>query len=259
MKDAKDKKKDRTPAWVPVSKSAAKLFPVDSPFTEVEALVSLQLNHNNGSTVTVIGLAKSWGWSRKRVATFLRKVGVEIVYPQDTSQIRKQRGYIEPKKGALKEHKKVHINFIDYRYLQGKGNIKGSIKGGTIHEKEKKRRKTDAPDSLVKAFQHWWMEKFEHKFKRPFQVASWPQFSAEVKKLLQLDLSWEDLQYITMEFFLDDDPFLAEKAGHTPGMLLKRVGQNVYKKYLDPEFREKNSSHIVSEQGEPLSERTDFG
>ena len=96
MTDAQNDKQQAP--WVPMAKDMAKAFPIDRSFTEIEAMFSLQLDHNNGKGVTLPGLAKRWGWTRKKVRCFLPRVGVEIKYPQDTKKIQNQKGYIIPKR-----------------------------------------------------------------------------------------------------------------------------------------------------------------
>ena len=90
--------------------------------------------------------------------------------------------------------------------------------------------------------------KFQYKFGRPYQITNWAQVGKQVKHLLSLPLSWEDLQFLTIEFLLDDDPFF-EKAGHGIGQLIRKAGQNCYTKYLEPEFRANNAKHIIGEPG----------
>ena len=113
------------------------------------------------------------------------------------------------------------------------------------------------PPSKHKVFQDWWFEKYEYKFKKPYIVTNWKQFGAQVNNVLKLPLSFEDLQYLAIEFFIDEDPFITGSeerngAGHNIGMFLTRINQNVYQRYLEPDFRETNKRHIVNEKGESI-------
>ena len=89
--------------WVPIAKNATKLLPNDRSFSRLEALYSLQLDHNNGKTVSLRGLAKRWGWTHKKVRCFLPKIGIKIVYPQETDSMKNQRGHIK-KEGHNQGH-----------------------------------------------------------------------------------------------------------------------------------------------------------
>jgi hypothetical protein len=74
----------RLGGWVPISKSFLKYLPKDRAYTELEAAFSLQNDYDNSNKATVLGYANLWQWSRSRVKNFLNKMGVEIIYPDDT-------------------------------------------------------------------------------------------------------------------------------------------------------------------------------
>lgn len=65
--------------WMPISRNLAQYLPNDRPFTELEAMYSLQLDYTNGRKASISGYSKLWCWSRKRVKTFLDKVLADIV------------------------------------------------------------------------------------------------------------------------------------------------------------------------------------
>jgi hypothetical protein len=115
--------------WIPLSKGFLKFFPKDRPFSEIEAAFSLQVALDCKQDVTVSGFAATWKWSRKRVNTFLKKLGAVVVYHQDTKKFQNQRGQIalqiRDRKGADKEQ----IRLIDSSNIQSKGNRKGADKG----------------------------------------------------------------------------------------------------------------------------------
>lgn len=136
---------------MPIAKSAAVLLPNNMPFTRLEALFSLQLDHHNKSKVSVVGMVKRWGWSRKRVRTFLDRVGVEIVYPKSTAKCRNQRGHIRGHKRDISTEKRGHIKLIDFSVLQTEGAIppqnrghKRDISGATTKIIDKDNKKNTA-------------------------------------------------------------------------------------------------------------------
>ena len=140
--------------WVPITKISARLLPKDRPFTKLEALFSLQLDHNNKNEVSVMGMSKCWGWSRKRVRTFLDREGVEISYPESTVKRQNQRGLIRVQiRGQIRDRspeKRGQINFIDYNMLQQggdrspekRGQIRDRSGATTIENREKKKKNT---------------------------------------------------------------------------------------------------------------------
>lgn len=102
--------------WVPICKSALKTLPVDRAFSEVEALFSLTCNYDSKKNVSESGLAKRWGWSRSKVRTFLKKIGVRISYKQGKE--RNPTGG-QVKRQAEKEKKTSlgQVRFINYNNL----------------------------------------------------------------------------------------------------------------------------------------------
>lgn len=115
--------------WVPLDKNLAKHLPRDKPFSLVEAAFSVSLDYDCDNKVTVAGYASRWGWSRKRVNGFLEKLGVYIQYPENTSKKRNQKGHIALHKRGIKGTKEGHIRFIDSKWIDDKGDIKGTYKG----------------------------------------------------------------------------------------------------------------------------------
>ena len=111
-------------------------------------------------------------------------------------------------------------------------------------------------DPRVRVFSEWWLAKFQHKYHRDYVVTNWAKHFGQIKNLLNLGYTFEDLQYLAIEFLLDDDPFITGSegkagAGHNIGMLLTKIGQNSYRKYLGSKFREDNQHHIILEDGTP--------
>lgn len=70
-----------------VDKAAAHLLPVDRAFTEAEALLSLEIDRNNGKEWSYRGYEKLWGWSFSRVHRFIRALGS----PGGLSQVGKKK------------------------------------------------------------------------------------------------------------------------------------------------------------------------
>ena len=103
MKNDDTHERIRQGNWIPVDANLAYYLPVGREYSVVEAMVSLQANYDRGTTVTISGLASSWGWSIKKVRTFLKKIGMEINYGSDTKSKQNQRGYLSAKKGTDRE------------------------------------------------------------------------------------------------------------------------------------------------------------
>lgn len=123
--------------WVPIDATMAKYLPLDRPYTVIEAIYCLQLNYDKGSTVTVAGLAKLWGWkSRGKVSRFLEAIGVEIVYHKDMEKSRNKRGVLVFSKRTYDEHKtdiertnNGHIRLINNKWLDYETDIKRAYGG----------------------------------------------------------------------------------------------------------------------------------
>ena len=64
--------------WMPISRYLKKSLPVDRPYTELEAMYSLQLDYHDGNDASEAGYASLWRWSRTRVRNFLLSVSAEI-------------------------------------------------------------------------------------------------------------------------------------------------------------------------------------
>ncbi|MBN1225004.1 MAG: hypothetical protein JXB23_17280 [Candidatus Aminicenantes bacterium] len=113
-------------SWVPVHSGLSRFFPTDRPFSEIEAVFSLQLNLYQGKAVSVVGLSKSWRWTRKRTRLFLERIGAMVDYPDRTSKKQNQRGQI---RGQILEKEgpdKGQIMLIDFNVLDAKRARKGA-------------------------------------------------------------------------------------------------------------------------------------
>ena len=255
MIDESRKPKQGPPPWVPISKDLARLFPKDRPFTEIEAVLSLQLDHNNGKAVSVLGYSKLWKWTRDKVSHFISKrCGLEIDYPEDTKRVKKQLGKL--KLPAYQPAYNPHIKFIDYRQLHGATHIKPAYQPALLTRKEKEKKDIEK-DPRVRVFSQWFCEKYKKKFGEEYLITNHGKHGSQIQSLLKLSLSWEDLQYLTIEFLLDDDSFLG-KAGHNIGTLLTRVGQNAYGRFREQDFRDKNLEELIQEPKPARKEQKQF-
>lgn len=82
--------------WAPVDFAALAWLPRpgDRPYTQVEALFSLQADYWHDRPASVMGFAGQWGWHRRRVRDFMAQVGVEIV-----GQVGRRPGKLRPSNG----------------------------------------------------------------------------------------------------------------------------------------------------------------
>jgi len=117
--------------WVPVDKRLRGEFKYihDRPLSKIEAAYSLQLDYDNGGSATIAGYAKQWGWSRKKVRTFLTAMGATVTYPEETTKKQNQRGQIGLQIGNRSGTDEGQIRLIDSNGLRKKGNRKGTDKG----------------------------------------------------------------------------------------------------------------------------------
>ena len=61
-------------SWIPIDKNFRYFFPLDRPFTRLEAMVSYTLDMDEKKTISVSGYSKLWQWSRNKVRKFLKEV-----------------------------------------------------------------------------------------------------------------------------------------------------------------------------------------
>jgi len=109
--------------WTPISKGFLKSLPHDRAYTELEAAYCMQLDYDDGNSVTVAGYASLWRWSRPRVMRFLKKMDAEIIYPENTANHQNQKGkitiQIPIQIPSRSEKKTTQIRLIDSKGLQG--------------------------------------------------------------------------------------------------------------------------------------------
>lgn len=126
--------------WVPLDKALVRELPTDRPFTKLEAMFSVTVDYDNGTTASVAGMASRWGWNRKTVKRFLDQVGIEIVYQHDTEKRQNQRGQIRGQMRDRSEVKDGQIRFINFnciadnrdRSKEKEGQIRGRLQDITI-------------------------------------------------------------------------------------------------------------------------------
>ena len=124
--------------WIPISKGCVKYLPKDRAYTELEAMCCMQMDYDVGKEATIAGYADLWQWSRGKVYRFIKKIGIEIIYPQDTTQLRKQRGIITP----------ADPDEQNWRFVDNKTDIRWNIKRTLDNEEYQditrtKKHKTD--------------------------------------------------------------------------------------------------------------------
>jgi hypothetical protein len=126
--------------WIPISKAFVKSLPKDRPYTELEAAYCLQIDYDKNNTVTVTGYSHLWQWGKKRVYRFFKRMGIAIEYPDNTTNIQRQRGHI--KIGDCKETEKSLIRLIDNRGLEHTTTLKGDRKRPATIDKDKDKEHT---------------------------------------------------------------------------------------------------------------------
>ena len=135
--------------WIPISKSVVRKLLQDhtAPYSKSIALLSVALDCNNESPVTIAGYAKLWGWSDGKVRRFLEKIGAKIEYPDNTKFKQNQRGVIVTQKPKRSGNKSEQNILLDFRGLQtGMERTRETdelIQKGSQHTTRNKQEKTD--------------------------------------------------------------------------------------------------------------------
>jgi len=190
--------------WIPISKAFSKYLPKDRPYTEIEAAISIQLDYDNKKSVTVSGYAGLWRWSRNKVRNFLNRMGIEIRYPQKTSNKQNQKGQITIQIMDRKRTDKGQIRFIDHNNLPANRNRQRTDNGQkkdrsedtTIYPNTKPNPKEFSPNSdefrLAKLLYDLILEN-DPKAKNP----KLPNWAADIDKLHRLDgRSFEEIEAV---------------------------------------------------------------
>jgi hypothetical protein len=226
-------------------------FPRGKPYTDMEALMSLHLDYFfENHQVTVTGYSKQWKWSKDRVYGFLKRCGLEIVYPESTKNTTRQRGWLRKKTDQNPTRKRL-INFFDIKNLQAETDQNPTRTQSHLKiNKKKSRKKPKKVEGPLVKLGGWWKQRYQERFKKPYVVGNAQKFYGVLKSMLN-QLGWEDLQYIMLEFMLDDSEFLF-KGGHGLHLLPSQV--NKYREYQDPRFREEFGYLTINKQGGKTNE-----
>ena len=201
--------------WVPIDKSLVSALPIGGrPYTELEAMFSLSVNYDNGSKVSVSGLSKSWGWSRRKTSDFLARIGVEVTGSCKGSHLGgeiKPHGHEGLHEADMKRTSGGHFKFNKNGDLQDKKNMtrtsgghEADMKGSTIIEpntrtsnKEKKskpkKERFDFRGALLKSgvseeTADVWMEVRRKKRLTNSKLA----FQQTEKQITMSGMSWEE-------------------------------------------------------------------
>lgn len=177
--------------WVPMSKALVSKLPTDRSLSEPEAMLSLSVNYDNDTPVSIAGLAGRWGWSRGKVKRFLERVGAGICYPENTSRKQNQNGQIVIQMPDRSVIQNGQIRIIDSKGLPRKVGrsipeneqiadrsqytindpdpepIKNSTKGA-----KKSKKKTGPTPEDDACFMEFW-KKYPRKINRPAAFKAW--------------------------------------------------------------------------------------
>ena len=82
-------------------------------YTELEAMFSVTVDHDNKTPVSVSRYSRQWGWNRKTVKRHFDKWGIEIIYPESTSKKQNQMGQISIQIRDRSGTDQGQIRFID--------------------------------------------------------------------------------------------------------------------------------------------------
>ena len=129
--------------WKGICRSFVEDLPHGRAYSKVEAAYSLQWDYFHRKQATISGYADLWQWSRNKVRNFLTELGIVIIYPEDTTIKRKQKGTLTLLAVSKKEkgHKKRIIN----SQLEVVGDMKNK---NEIEKGHKKRHKKDIKRTL---------------------------------------------------------------------------------------------------------------
>lgn len=108
--------------WLPISKGVLKLLPKDRPYTKIEALISIQNDYDRQKKVTINGYKNLWRWGKGKVYRFLKEIGVEIIYPENTAKTQNQSGLINGLITDRSRQKNGLIRLIENKDLHGEAD-----------------------------------------------------------------------------------------------------------------------------------------
>lgn len=159
-------------------KALTSKLPKGSPYTFIEAFISVAVDFDNNSTVTVKGYADLWKWSRGRVERFLEEIGAVIQYSRDTRDVQKQRGKLEIRRAENEQKEdRNHTENGQIVLINSKWLSEVASSKETENEQKTSRRRVTTiypkPKPIIKPlpakqqpadfvlFRDWWMYAFE--------------------------------------------------------------------------------------------------
>lgn len=126
---------------MPITQAVATELPTDRPYTRVEALLSVTLDHHRGKTATLRGYAALWSWSTGKVSRFLSEIEVTLSYPKAAKK-RDMRGTLVSTQPERWRDTNETLIFIDYNYLSAKAKQQQDV---SVTETEQGTKRTQRP------------------------------------------------------------------------------------------------------------------
>lgn len=181
--------------WIPLHKGLARELPHDRPFTRLEAMFSLTLNYDQGNTVTVKGLAASWGWSRGKVDRFLEEIGVSIKYSSDTRTLQNQNGQIMIHGTDRTRAQSGQIKAIDSRWLQSQSSTKRADDGHETSRSQSTIIKPNPKPINTCSFLSFWTA-YPRKVSKAQAQKVWQKINPDsfLQEQILKSLEWQSLQ-----------------------------------------------------------------
>jgi hypothetical protein len=113
--------------WIPIDKGLLKFLPRDREYSMIEAAYSLQVDFDSNRLASVSGYSKLWAWSRKKVRTFLKNMGVEIQYPD--GKMSPKGGQVGLQVGDKQGTSRGQVRLINSKYLGDEEDKQGTSRG----------------------------------------------------------------------------------------------------------------------------------
>lgn len=106
--------------WCPIPKAVLREILRDAPrpLPEEIAYLSVSLDCNDGTPVSVTGYASLWGWSQGRVRRFLERIEAKVQYPEDTGRLQNQRGVIVTQMPERPRSDSGGMRLLDFNILR---------------------------------------------------------------------------------------------------------------------------------------------
>lgn len=136
-----EKKGEKTP-WIPVEKTISKTLPTDRPYTDAEAIISLELDRNSGKLVSVKGYVELWRWGYNRVYRLMEEHGFEVRYEPELTG-KKKRGKVMKVTSETKRRESGDVKSKKSDKLQRNPERKRRASGDNYKELNNKRTDTN--------------------------------------------------------------------------------------------------------------------